>query len=214
MDHARPSAHRLARAVTVGSRSLAGARIGLDLDGVCCDYIAYLRGFLLAAGRTPVSLPEPHDYRLSDWFDTSDARAAAHTAAVAAGMHRDAPPLPGAQDGIRALRAAGARVVGVSARGSHGEHPEQLRQDIRIWARTNDITFDDVHLGRPKSGAGCDAYVDDSPDEVRTLRSAGHLAVVFDQPWNRDVPGPRVHGWSQLPRQLADLLGTRRPVPP
>jgi hypothetical protein len=193
---------------------LAGARIGLDLDGVCCDYVAYLRGFLLAAGCTPASLPEPRDYQLSDWFDTPDARAAAHTAAVAAGLHRDAPALPGAQDGIRALRSAGARVVVVSARGSRGEHPDQLRNDIRIWAQTHGIIFDDVRLGRPKSAAGCDAYVDDSPDDVHALRAAGHLAVVFDQPWNRDIPGPRIHGWPQLPQQLAGYLGAGRRVPP
>jgi hypothetical protein len=200
--------------VTGGARPLAGARIGLDLDGVCCDYVAYLRGFLLAAGRDHASLPEPRDYHLADWFDSPADRVAAHTAAVAAGLHRDAPPLPGAPDGIRALRDAGAQAIAVSARGSYRESPGRLRADIQSWARANGIVFDGVHLGRPKSGAGCDAYVDDGPDDVLTLRSTGHLAIVFDQPWNRDIPDPRAHGWAQLPQQLAGLLHASRRAPP
>ena len=53
--------------MTGGLLRLAGARIGLDLDGVCCDYIAYLRQHLITAGRDPAALPSPRDYRLTEW---------------------------------------------------------------------------------------------------------------------------------------------------
>src|SRR5439155_23089344 len=128
--------------VTSGLRPLSGRRVGVDLDGVCCDYVAYLRNFLLSAGRAPSSLPDPVDYQLSDWFDTPEARIAAHRSAVSAGLHRDAPPLPGTSDGIRALHGLGASVVLVTARGSHGENPIAVRRDIDAWAATHRVSYD------------------------------------------------------------------------
>src|SRR6266496_3054061 len=123
--------------VISGPRPLSGLRVGVDLDGVCCDYVAFLRGFLLSAGRPPSALPEPVDYELSDWFDTREARVAAHIAAVGAGLHRDAPALPGAAAGIGALRNLGASVVIVSARGSHGEDPAVVRRVFdQPWNQT------------------------------------------------------------------------------
>lgn len=176
---------------------LEGVRVGLDLDGVCCDYVAYLRSFLLRTGRA-MSLPTPVTYRLEEWFGSDEDRIAAHRAAVAAGLHRDAPPVPGAVAGVAALRKLGARTVAVTARGSYREDRGAVLQDIGAWAETYGIVFDDVHVGRPKARAGCDLYVDDSPDDVAALRDAGQVAVVFDQPWNSALAPPRAAGWAQL----------------
>ena len=95
-----------------GDRPLAGVRVGLDLDGVCCDYVAYLGAFLLRSGRGP--LPVPVTYRLREWFDTDEDRIAAHKAAVADGQHRDAPPVAGAAGARRERR--------------RGDRPGQLRR--------------------------------------------------------------------------------------
>ena len=184
---------------------LAGVRVGLDLDGVCCDYVAYLGSFLLRTGRA-TSLPAPVTYRLEEWFGSEEDRIAAHRAAVAAGLHRDAPPVPGAVAGVAALRDLGARTVAVTARGSYLEDRSAVLLDIAVWAGTNGIVFDDVHVGRPKSAAGCDVYVDDSPDDVVALRDAGQAVVVFDQPWNSALAPPRAVSWAHLPDVLAGQL--------
>jgi 5'-nucleotidase len=189
------------------NRPLAGVRVGLDLDGVCCDYVAYLGAFLLRSGRGP--LPVPVTYRLREWFDTEEGRIAAHKAAVADGLHRDAPPVAGATTGVAALRALGASVVAVTGRGSYGEDRAEVVRNIAVWGRRHRITFDGVHCGRPKSAAGCDVYVDDAPDDVAALRDAGCLTVVFGQPWNEDLVPPRAAGWHDLPDVLVALLGPR-----
>lgn len=186
---------------------LAGVRVGLDLDGVCCDYVGYLGSFLRRSGRA--ALPEPVTYRLREWFTTDEDRIAAHRAAVAAGLHRDAPPVPGAPEGVAALRALGATTVAVTGRGSYGEAPGRVRGDIEIWAERNGLVFDAVHIGRPKTGAGCDVYVDDSPDDVAALRAAGRPAVAFGQPWNVDLAPPRCGGWAGLPDLLVTVLNGR-----
>jgi beta-phosphoglucomutase-like phosphatase (HAD superfamily) len=187
---------------------LAGVRVGVDLDGVCCDYLAYLASFLASTGRAG-PLPSPTDYHLREWFDTEADRRAAHAAAVAAGLHRDAPAIPGAATGIARLRRIGAAVVAVSARGSHGENPDLLHTDIAQWAASHDIDFDDIHLGRPKSRANCHVYIDDSPDDIAALRAAGQFAVVFDQPWNRHIAPPRVTGWRNLPALITAAVSCR-----
>lgn len=186
---------------------LAGVRIGLDLDGVCCDYVAYLGKFLLRSGRGP--LPAPVTYRLREWFDSDEDRIAAHEAAVADGLHRDAPPVPGAPAGVAAVRALGASVVAVTGRGSYGENRGDVERNIAVWAGLHGITFDGVHCGRPKSAAGCDVYVDDSPDDVGALRDAGCLTIVFGQPWNEDLVPPRAAGWHDLPDVLVASSGPR-----
>lgn len=183
---------------------LAGVRVGLDLDGVCCDYVGYLGSFLCRMGRS--SLPEPVTFRLREWFATDEDRITAHRAAVAAGLHRDAPAVTGAPEGVAALRALGATIVAVTARGGYNEDLGSVRRDIDVWAGTHGIVFDDVHVGRPKAGAGCDVYVDDSPDDVAALRATGQLVVVFGQPWNADLAPPRALGWADLPALLAGQL--------
>ena len=185
----------------MSDRPLAGVRVGLDLDGVCCDYVAYLGAYLLRSGRVG-PLPEPVTYRLAEWFETEGERIAAHRAAVADGLHRDAPPVPGAVAGVAALRTLGAEAVAVSARGSYAEDRGQVLLDIKVWAQTYGIVFDDVRLGRPKAAARCDVYVDDSPADVAALRAAGQLTVVFGQPWNTGLGAPRAVGWTEVP----DLL--------
>jgi beta-phosphoglucomutase-like phosphatase (HAD superfamily) len=184
---------------------LAGVRVGLDLDGVCSDYVASLAEFLLRSGRTG-PLPRPVDFRLAEWFESDEARVEAHRAAVASGLHRDAPPIEGAVAGIAELRRRGALAIAVSARGSYREDERETRRDIAIWARRNNVVFDGVHLGRPKAAAGCAIYLDDSPDDIADLRIAGALAVVFDQPWNRDLLPPRAEGWADVPVRLVTTL--------
>lgn len=124
-------------------------------------------------------------------------------------------PAPGRPAGARrsrgvvALRVLGATVAAVTGRGSYGEDRAEVVRDIAVWAGLHGIAFDGVHCGRPKSGAGCDVYVDDSPDDVAALRAAGCFTVVFGQPWNEGLMPPRAAGWHDLPDVLVASSGLR-----
>ena len=52
---------------------------------------------------------------------------------------------------------------------------------------------DDKSDAKPEVEA--DAYVDDGPHNVRALREHGNDVIVFDQPYNRGLPGPRATTW-------------------
>lgn len=63
----------------------------------------------------------------------------------------------------------------------------------RMW-----LGHDKWRLARP--GA---LMVDDKPANIRDWRAAGGIGLVFDQPWNQDVTGPRVRSWPELERWVA-----------
>ena len=39
-------------------------------------------------------------------------------------------------------------------------------------------------------------HIDDSPANIAVLREVGQHVVVFDQPYNRKLGGPRIADWS------------------
>lgn len=40
--------------------------------------------------------------------------------------------------------------------------------------------------------------IDDGPHNIKAWREAGGIAIVFDQPWNRELDGPRLTKWRDL----------------
>jgi hypothetical protein len=50
-----------------------------------------------------------------------------------------------------------------------------------------------------------DCYIEDAPHNVVALRENGAHVIVYDQPYNRGVTGPRAHNWAEV----EDLVGAR-----
>jgi len=177
-------------------------RIGLDVDGVLADYMSGIAGVGRvqghpmhgrAAGPTTYGLVEP------GWFpDTESASAAMAQLRDTGGLGRLQLLDPGAPAAVRKLRAAGHRVVVVTARGA------QTRRDTVSWLRRHGIEADEVRFHAIKSEAGCHAYLDDAPHIVDELRGAGRFAFVYDAPYNRHVAGPRVSRIAEFAERLLD----------
>jgi 5'-nucleotidase len=169
--------------------------IGVDLDGVLCDYVAGLRSFL--SHRRHEEIPDAHSFRLTEWFASDDERVSAHSEAVREGLWQTAPPVAGAVQGIQLLQGAGWEVAAVTARGSYGEGRAAV-EDTAMWLERNSLTLAGLWVGRPKIDSGCALFIDDSPSELARYASAGIRFAVFDQPWNRHVAGPRLRSWSAV----------------
>lgn len=45
---------------------------------------------------------------------------------------------------------------------------------------------------------GIDIMFEDSPENILQLRDAGFRVVIFDQPYNKHIPGERVYSWLDL----------------
>jgi hypothetical protein len=81
--------------------------------------------------------------------------------------------------------------------------------DTVEWLDRHAIPYRDIcFLGR-KPEVEADCYVDDSPDNIHALREAGNQVIVFDQPYNADVEGPRASTWEDVEHLVAAQVAER-----
>ncbi|MEM1333913.1 MAG: hypothetical protein AAGG08_10675, partial [Actinomycetota bacterium] len=74
------------------------------------------------------------------------------------------------------------------------------------WLDANRIPYRDLCFLGAKPQAEADCYIDDAPHNVAELRSYGNDVIVFDQPYNRDLPGPRATSWVEVEEIVGDLV--------
>ena len=175
-------------------------RILLDMDGVLADFEA---GFYRAwTERYPMHPPIPLADRRS--FAVK-ADYPGHLAPLvqsiyhAPGFFRNLAPIRGALDAVRDLLEAGHDI---------GICTSPLRQ--YRYCVPEKYEWVDAHLGadlvsrivmtRDKTLVMADVLVDDKPS-VTGLLTPVWRHVVFDQPYNREAPGPRMD-WSNWRDEL------------
>ncbi|MEA3200522.1 MAG: uncharacterized protein QOE90_1950 [Thermoplasmata archaeon] len=182
-------------------------RIAVDFDGVLFDHIPYLlRGFRDAHG---IDLAE-EGLRYWDFFqyravrdrnltwgcvktvlEKIDNDPALHDCSL-----RDAD----AADVIAGWREAGHHVSLVTAREAVG------RETVEGFLSQNGVAVDQVVMGASRK-TGYDVLVDDAPHNVLMAAADGGLALLMDQPYNRDVPTKRnplrVRDWREVEANVA-----------
>ncbi len=186
--------------------------LGVDLDGVCGDYeAAFRRSVANRLGRDPADLPPQTTMdAYSEWGMTFEEFAEAHRYAVAEDhMFRTMEPLPGVSEALWRLSDAGVWIRVITARLLFNGIHEASAADTAYWLDANDIPYRDLCFINTKPDVGADLYVDDSPGNVVALREAGRTTIVFDQPYNRHLPGPRAHSWEDVVTHVEDELAGR-----
>lgn len=184
--------------------------IGIDVDGVLADYMAGVAAIGQSMGLAMTgSASGPTQYGLVEpgWFPDGESASKAMTQLRDSGGLRGLALLDaGAPAAIRRLRIAGHRVSIVTARHSsrysqaHGER--RIARETIDWLAEHGILPDDVRFERRKSRADCHIYIDDAPHIIEQLRVDGRRAVVYDQPYNRNLTGERVASLDEF----ADLV--------
>jgi 5'-nucleotidase len=191
--------------------------LGVDLDGVCADYEgAFRRAVVRQLGLDPAGLsPQTVMDAYSEWGLTFPQFETAHRAAVTEDrIFRHMDPLPGVSEALWRLSDAGVWIRIITARllisGTH----ETSAADTAYWLDAHRIPYRDLCFISDKPNVGADLYVDDSPSNVVALRDASKVVIVFDQPYNRELPGPRAHDWDEVVALVeAELDGRARHVP-
>jgi len=191
--------------------------LGVDLDGVCADYEGAFRASVARHfDREPSQLP-PQTVMdaYSQWGLTFQEFEQAHKRAVLEDrMFRHMPALPGVSEALWRLSDQGVWIRIITHRLLFNWAHESSAADTAYWLDQHRIPYRDLCFIGDKPNVGADLYVDDSPGNVLALREAGRAAIVFDQPYNRDLAGPRAHTWDDVVRLVEEeLTGRARHVP-
>jgi 5'-nucleotidase len=191
--------------------------LGVDLDGVCGDYEGAFRTSVARQfGLDPKTLqPQTMMDAYSEWGLTFEQFEQAHrTAVLEDRMFRHMDPLPDVSDCLWELSDAGVWIRIITHRLLFNWAHEVSAADTAYWLDDNRIPYRDLCFIGDKPDVGADLYVDDSPTNIVKLREAGRTAIVFDQPYNRELGPPRARSWDEVVTLVREVLEARlRQVP-
>ncbi len=191
--------------------------LGVDLDGVCGDYEdAFRQVVARRRGLDPDQLqPQTTMDAYTEWGLTFEELQHLHRLAVVEDrIFRTMTPLDGVSEALWRLSDRGVWIRIITARLLFSGIHETSAADTAAWLDANAIPYRDLCFINTKPDVGADLYVDDSPGNVIALREAGRATIVFDQPYNRHLPGPRATTWHDVVSYVeAELAGRDRHVP-
>jgi 5'-nucleotidase len=187
--------------------------LGVDLDAVCADYEGAFRTSVARQfGRDETELtPQTVMDAYSEWGMTFEEFQQAHLRAVLEDrMFREMAPLPGVSESLWQLSDEGVWIRIITHRLIFNGAHEVSAADTAWWLDHHDIPYRDLCFIGAKPDVGADLYVDDSPTNIVNLRANGRTVLAFDQPYNRDLAGPRVRDWSEVVTYVMGVLEGRR----
>lgn len=189
--------------------------LGVDLDGVCGDHTAAFRRVVAAErGLDPAALPDQTTWNYHEWGLDNDAFLELHRKGVLEyRMFRDMPVMADAADTLWRLSDAGVWIRLITHRLYVNWGHAVAVGDTVAWLDEAGIPYRDLCFLGQKPEVEADAYIDDAPHNIEALRSAGNTVIVFDQPYNQELPGLRARSWFEVETIVRTLLVDRgRPV--
>jgi len=189
--------------MTDKSKVLDGLILGVDLDGVCADFYARMREIAAEWFERPLhELTTDVSYGLPEWGITSDDEYnSLHRFAVTErGLFKTAPMIPGTRRCLRQLSNEGARIRIITSRLQIRYFHNLAVTQTTEWLDANGIPYWDLCFMKGKEQVGADIYVDDTPDNVNTLRARDLYAICFVNSTNRLIDEPRADTWDDVYR--------------
>jgi hypothetical protein len=185
--------------------------IGVDLDGVCYDFVGALRTWINGATGRALDTMAPAqswDFWRDQWDLSLDEFLGFYADAVHAGfMFIQGDSYPGAIAGFRRLAEAGHRLHVVTARAPRGA-VEQAEINTRIYLEANQMPYTSLTFSDRKGDVPTDIFFEDAVHNYVALEEAGFHPWLYTQGWNESFPARRVSGWPQFEEVVAQLAGT------
>lgn len=180
---------------------------GVDLDGVCGDYTNAFRAVVAEhRGVRASDLPYEHSWDFREWGLTpAEFRHLHRIAVLDHRVFRTMPVIEGTADVLWRLSDAGVWIRIITHRLYFNWGHAVAVADTVAWLDTAGIPYRDLCFLGTKPQVEADCYVDDGPHNVEALRASGAHVIVFDQPYNQHLDGPRAYNW----HDLEDLVSRR-----
>lgn len=193
--------------------------LGLDLDGVCGEYISAFRDYVAQYKNVDKKdMPDPQnwDFSESGWpIADREEFNKLHTDAVKDGLYRSMMPLPGVSEALWKLNDLGVHIRVITHRLIVKHLHFITASDTVMWLDRHNIPYRDLCFAGAKTQIDANIYIDDGPHNVELLRGSGAKVLVFDAAYNRHLDGPRVNNWEQAYKLIAQdwAKTTNNPVP-
>jgi 5'(3')-deoxyribonucleotidase len=182
---------------------------GVDLDGVVGDFYGTMRKIAAEWLNKPIeSLSEDISYGLEEWgIAEHGGYDRLHRFAVTQrNLFRDMPPIKDAPTILRKLSSRNIRIRIITHRlFLKYSHKTSITQTVD-WLDNYDIPYWDICFMNDKGAVGAHLYVDDAPQNIQQLRSQGQKTIVFSNPTNRGIPGPRADSWQEMEKLVFEAM--------
>jgi uncharacterized HAD superfamily protein len=171
-------------------------RLGIDLDGVVCDFNAgWMRLHMAEFGsklKPEMVVGWNNLHELGGFADMPAFWKWARANEDRPSIFRHLEPYPEALETMCALRDQGHRIVILTAK------PRWAIPDTLRWIADHELPTEEIHIRYRKYRVDCDVYLDDSPivlpDLVRHRPGAAICRMI--RPWNGPVEGAiDIDGW-------------------
>jgi 5'(3')-deoxyribonucleotidase len=175
--------------------------LGVDLDGVCADFYTRMRE--IAAEwfeRSVEDLTTEVTYGLPEWgISGPEQYESLHRFAVnARNLFETVGMIPGARRVLRQLSDEKYHIRIVTHRlFIHYFHASAVQQTIQ-WLDHSGIPYHDLCFMKEKEQVGADIYIEDSPDNIESLRRRGYYTICFGNSTNKAVSDPRARNWDEV----------------
>lgn len=184
--------------------------LGVDLDGVCANFYERMREIAAEWFERDIdSFPLDVSYGLKEWGikNNDDYAALHHFAVTQRGLFETMPMIPGARKILRILSCENYRIRIITHRLFIPYFHEMAVRQTILWLDNNGIPYWDLCFMKDKDQVGADIYVEDSPSNLKALRSHGHYAICFSNSTNKQIASPKADNWNEV----YDLVKKWRP---
>ena len=182
--------------------------LGVDLDGVCAEHTLGFRAIVAdRLGVDESSLPLERGWDFAEWgFGPGEFEDHHRYAVIEKRMFRDLAVIDDAAEVLWRLSDAGVWIRIITHRLYVNWGHQTAVTDTVEWLDAAHIPYRDLCFLGAKPQVEADLYIDDSPGNVSALRRAGNEVIVFDQPYNRSMDGPRASTWAQIEEIMLDRV--------
>ena len=180
---------------------------GVDLDGVVGDFYGEIRKIAAEWLNKPIdSLTTEVSYGLKEWgLDELGGYDRLHRFAVTQrNIFGHMEPIRHAPAVLRKLSSKGIRIRIITHRlFLKYSHAATIKQTID-WLDNYDIPYWDICFMNDKGAVGAHVYIDDTPDNIISLRKQDCKTIVFTNSTNRELPGLRADTWLEVEKLVME----------
>ena len=185
--------------------------LGVDLDGVCGDYNTSFRD-AVARHRDidPEMLTMDVSWDFLEWGLDREGFLSHHQRALTEDrVFLNMAPIQGVQDSLWRLSDAGVWIRLITHRLVDNWSHAMVVSDTVEWLDEHSIPYRDICFLGQKPQVEADAYIDDAPHNVDALREADNDVIVFSQPYNLEMEGPRADNWDDVETIVSEMAARK-----